>query len=49
MSMAGDDRILPEEVADGTLPDPDLATEGGQLGGKDAVEANDELDGGVER
>lgn len=26
MSMAGDDRILPAEIADGTVPDPDLAS-----------------------
>ena len=39
MSMAGDDRILPEEVADGTLPDPDLATT--EVGAKvDADEAD---------
>ena len=44
-----DDRILPEEVADGAVPDADLATDDGQLGGEDAVEANDELDGEVER
>ena len=46
---AHDGGILPDEVADGTVPDADLATEDGQLGGEDAVEANDELDGAVER
>jgi len=49
MSGLGDDRILPEAVVDGTVPDADLATDDGQLGGKDAVEANDELDGDVKR
>jgi hypothetical protein len=48
-SMPRDDRILPDELSDGTVPDADLATEDGQLGGEDDVEANDELDGDVER
>jgi hypothetical protein len=44
------ERILPDEVTDGSVPDADLATEDGQLGGEDAVEANDELEQGeVER
>jgi hypothetical protein len=39
MSMADDDRILPDEVADGTVPDPDLATT--EVGAKvDADEAD---------
>ena len=39
MSIAGDDRILPDEVADGTVPDPDLATT--EIGAKvDADEAD---------
>jgi hypothetical protein len=39
MSMAGDDRVLPDEVADGTVPDPDLATT--EIGAKvDADEAD---------
>lgn len=35
--MAGDDRILPPEVADGTVPDADLATT--EIGAK--VEADE--------
>lgn len=49
MEQAVTDRILPDEVADGTVPDADLATDDGQLGGEDAVEANDKLDGEVQR
>jgi hypothetical protein len=37
MSGPGDDRILPEEVVDGTVPDADLATE--EVGAK--VEADE--------
>ncbi len=40
------DRILPDKVTDGAVPDADLATDDGQLGGADAVEANDELEQG---
>jgi hypothetical protein len=43
------DRVLPDELADGTVPDADLATDDGQLGGNDTVEQNDELDGDVQR
>jgi hypothetical protein len=43
---AQEDRILPDEVTDGAVPDADLATDDGQLGGADAVEANDELEQG---
>ena len=43
-SGAGDDRILPEEVADGAVPDADFATEDGQLGGEnDAVDDTETL------
>jgi hypothetical protein len=37
MSGSGNDRILPEPLVDGTVPDPDLATE--EVGAK--VEADE--------
>ena len=39
----------PDDLGAGPLPDADIATDKGQLGGEDTVEANDELDGDVER
>jgi hypothetical protein len=42
MSTADGERILPEEVADGTVPDPDLATT--EVGAKVEADEGDLLE-----
>jgi hypothetical protein len=39
----------PDDLGAGPVPDADIATGQNQLGGEDTVEANDDLDGDVQR